>query len=343
VARHAAVAASLASLSDERLGALLDAAPVVQTGIGGTAVVLHVDGTPVFVKRVPLTGPERRPEHAGSTANLFGLPPACQYGIGSPGFGGWREVAANVMTTRWVLERDCEDFPLLHHWRVLPGTAPVPDELADIEERVGFWGGSTAVRDRLGALARCTAAVVLCLEFVPHTLHDWLSDRLAAGDDGMPAAAAMAERLRAVMAFMNANGLIHFDGHLRNVLTDGTRLYVADLGLATSPGFALDPAERRFLAATAGHDDSYVVTEWVNHLLITAGVPARRRAVADTLRRFADGGALPPMPAAAAAQIRRHAPVALVMNDFYCALFAGAWSTPYPAALSRPGQGHRPA
>lgn len=49
----------------------------------------------MFVKRVPLTDLERRPENVRSTANLFELPLFCHYGIGGPGFGldsseGWR-------------------------------------------------------------------------------------------------------------------------------------------------------------------------------------------------------------------------------------------------------------
>jgi len=89
--RYAAVAESLALLSDRRLRDLLDGSAVVGTGIGGTTSVVHVDGKPVFVKQVPLTDLERRPEHVMSTANLFDLPLGCQYGVGSPSFGVWRE------------------------------------------------------------------------------------------------------------------------------------------------------------------------------------------------------------------------------------------------------------
>ena len=46
-----------------------------------------------------------------STANVFQLPPFCHYGIGSPGGGVWREVAAHTMTTNWVLAKKCGSFP----------------------------------------------------------------------------------------------------------------------------------------------------------------------------------------------------------------------------------------
>src|SRR5262245_16706023 len=102
LARYDAVATSLALLSDRRLAALVDGAPLVGSGIGGSAVSLEIDGTPVFAKRVPLTDLERRPDNVMSTANLFQLPTFYQYGVGSAGFGAWRELAAHQMTTNWV-------------------------------------------------------------------------------------------------------------------------------------------------------------------------------------------------------------------------------------------------
>lgn len=41
------------------------------------------------------------------------------------------------------------------------------------------------------------------------------------------------------ISLMNSPGLIHGDAHLVNILTEGHRLYFADLGLATSDRFAL--------------------------------------------------------------------------------------------------------
>jgi hypothetical protein len=70
--------------------------------------LLEVAGTPVFVRRVPLTDLERRPENVRSTANLFALPVFCQYGLGGPGFGAWRELAVHTMTTNWVLTGEYE-------------------------------------------------------------------------------------------------------------------------------------------------------------------------------------------------------------------------------------------
>ncbi|WP_420824675.1 hypothetical protein [Streptomyces spiramenti] len=83
-ATHGTLSTALALRSDRQLGELVADAPP----LGGTSALLEVEGVPVFVKRVPLTDLERLPEHVRSTANLFGLPGFCQYGVGgSPGSG----------------------------------------------------------------------------------------------------------------------------------------------------------------------------------------------------------------------------------------------------------------
>ncbi|MEV6348689.1 hypothetical protein [Actinoplanes sp. NPDC051851] len=126
---------------------------------------------------------ERAPGSLGSTADLFRLPSFFQYGIGSAGFGVWREVAAHTMTTRWVLDRQYSGFPLLHHWRQLPQT--------------------------------------------------WL-----ATGPGDAAYEFLDRALREGSVFMWSRGMVHFDAHVRNLLTDGHRVYFADCGLAAHTGFA---------------------------------------------------------------------------------------------------------
>jgi hypothetical protein len=328
LARHGAVSTALALLSDRRLRALVDAAPVLATGIGGSTLLVEVGGTPVFVKRVPLTALEARPEHVRSTANLFGLPTFYQYGVGSAGFGAWRELAAHVMTTDWVLAGEWEAAPLLHHHRVLAGPPAGEPDAAELDRSVAYWHGSAAVRARLEALAQAPAAVLLFLEYLPHNLHEWLTGRAAAGGEALDAACAMVERdLRAGVAAMNERGLLHFDAHFRNILTDGGRLYFADLGLAVSPRFELSAAERDFLARNASHDAAYAVTQLVNWLVTALSGTADRDAY---IRRCAGGGDPVGLPASAAAVVLRHAPVAAVVNAFYRKLYGESRTTPYP-------------
>ncbi|WP_327312854.1 hypothetical protein [Streptomyces sp. NBC_01235] len=155
-ADHHALANSLGRLSDAELTALVDSGVPLGTGIGGQVLRVEVDGRQVFVKRIRLTEAELRPGRAQSTANVFGLPSFCHYGIGdvgSPAFGAWREPAVHTMTTDWVLSGRFMGFPLTYHWRVLPdGPRPLPDELADVDRVVAYWGGSPGLRERVEAL-----------------------------------------------------------------------------------------------------------------------------------------------------------------------------------------------
>ena len=119
---HRTVSAALARLSDDHLAARVADAPVDSVGIGGAAARIDIDGVPVFVKRIALT--DRELAHPRSTVNLFDVPLYCQYGLSrwaGPGFGAWRELAANEITTAAVLSGRTGAFPLLYHWRVLPG------------------------------------------------------------------------------------------------------------------------------------------------------------------------------------------------------------------------------
>ncbi|MFC5155972.1 protein kinase family protein [Streptomyces amakusaensis] len=333
---HGAVSTSLALYGDRALGELVDAAVPIGSGIGGKSALLEVGGVPVFVKRVPLTDLDLRPEHIRSTANLFGLPVFCQYGIGAiggPGFGAWRELAAHTMTTNWVLAAEHEGFPLMYHWRVLPDSAPLPEELADVERAVAYWGGGAGVRRRIEALERSSASVALFLEYIPQNLHQWLGTRVAAGDRSTDLACAMVEReLAAGVSFMNARGLLHFDAHFENILTDGRRLYFSDYGLALSSRFALSGPEADFFDRNQVYDRCYTAAYLVNWLVTALhGYEVGDRDGRGALvRAYAEGERPTGIPEGAAAVIARHAPIAAVVSDFNREFRLRSRRTPYP-------------
>jgi hypothetical protein len=137
------------------------------------------------------------------------------------------------------------------------------------------------------------------------------------------------------VAFMNGQELMHFDGHFGNILTDGERLYIADLGLATSPRFDLSAAEIEFVERNRSHDIGYALMRLVNWLVTNLcgvrvprnGVPAERDAY---IRACAAGEEPVGAPRAVAARIRRYAPVAAAVNDFYFDLYGTSRTTPYP-------------
>jgi hypothetical protein len=81
-----------------------------------------------------------------------------------------------MIVTDGVLAGETRGFPLLYHWRVLPGRSPVAAEHADVDAAVAALGGSPAVRARLEALATASRSLVLFCEYIPHPMGGWLSE-----------------------------------------------------------------------------------------------------------------------------------------------------------------------
>ncbi|GAA2227901.1 hypothetical protein GCM10010413_24700 [Promicromonospora sukumoe] len=177
--------------------------------------------------------------------------------------------------------------------------------------------------------------MTLFLEYFPHDLHDWLGTQIEAGGEAAERACAMVEaELESGVAFMNFRGLLHFDGHFQNILTDGERLYFADYGLAISSRFDLDPDEAVFLDDHHGYDQAYTATHLVNWLAVALHGydPDSRRAF---VRACARGVVPGNVPTALAAVLLRYAPVAAVVGDFYRQFQRESRLTPFPLEAVR--------
>ena len=245
----------LTELSDWQLLQMIDTGAPVHQGIGGRSTRLDIESCPVFAKKIPLTDLERQDNLRLCTANIFHLPLYCQYGVGSPGFGAWREVVAHMTATDWVLTGQCASFPILYHWRVLPSSNREPmnmDEWGNLDNFVKFWDGDEAVRKRVQAIDSASFDLVLLLEYIPQTLYDWLTARLS-GEEGeaAPALKFVEENLKTTNLFMQSKGFVHFDAHFKNILTDGRLIYVSDFGLALASQFDLSPEESLFSNGTS--------------------------------------------------------------------------------------------
>lgn len=328
--RHRRVSDALAALGDAELSAL--------AGAAGSATV-EVAGGPVFVKRVPLTDLELA--HSRSTANLFDLPMVChfffgvptitRFGFGGPAFNAWRELAANLIITDGVLAGETEAFPLLYHWRVLPGRPPLAAGPAELEELVAALDGSPAVRARLEGLRDATHSLIMISEQLPHPVTDWLrEDPIARADD-------FERQLLEIVGFLRDRELLHLDGQLGNMRSDGERIYYTDFGLATSPRFDLTASERDFVGTIATSDADYSSQRLVHWLAVAVcGVPDPKapgqdwRARAEFVRRCAEGDLPPGLPPVASGILNRHAATAWRTFSFYRRLFNDDRRTPYP-------------
>ena len=331
LAQHKTLAAELGRASDTQLQALVEAATPAHVGVGARAVRVALAGRPVFVKLVPLAALEMQPGHRRSTANLFQLPGYFQYGIGSVGFGAWRELAAHQRATQWVKDQASTDFPLLHHWRVLPGLnlGRVSDEgdtyfargLADLP-------GAARIRSRFESTRAPAAHLALFVEWFPQHLLDWLRGELLIGGDRAARSIQFVERgLARMHAFMGREGFVHFDAHFENIVTDGQSMCLSDFGLASCTGFALDAQESNFLSAHRDYDRCRSALALVHCIASTFGdggpwasqladptFLARVDACSRVVRELLD----------------RYSPVALALREFSLLLLNDSKLTPYP-------------
>lgn len=322
-----ALAKRLGAMSDEALAALVAPGAAQWRVSWGASGAIEVDGQAVFVKKISLSDLERRPENHRSTANLFDLPLFYQYGVGSAGFGAWRELGALTTASEWALSGACEHFPLVYHWRVLPRSAPAltPAWRHSVQDMVAYWNGSDAVRARLEGMFNATAAVVVFLEHAPHDLAGWLSRKLTGGRfaGGVEADIHRAiGQIRDATAFMNERGMLHFDLHAYNLLSDGEQVLVGDFGLALSDQFDLSREERNFFETHRQYDRAYVdwaIAQWLS------------------LRPFPPFAWLaelpnwPVRPPALQAETDYRRPVADIIGAFFAKLRENK-TTPYPAA-----------
>ena len=326
LSEHEALGARLAAMPDDELRGRLEA---VEGPTGwDTSRTISVGGRSVFAKAVPVTARELA---AGpTTRNLFGLPTFYSYGVGSAGFGVWRELDVHQRTTGWVRDGAHGGFPLLHHHRVLalPGQArPMAPE--ELDRYVAYWDGSEAVRAFRQARQGATHAVVLCLEFVPHALRDWITEHAEA----LP---SVLQGVQTTTGFLRSQGIVHFDVHLGNVLTDGEQTWLTDFGLALDEGWELDDDERAFHKAHRHYDDAEFITCLYRPLKDRVGRwsdPERARATAlvggvelpdvvDGLEELRRAGLID-LPAAAAELLVRQEPLRRWMGGFFDRLRAG--------------------
>ncbi len=316
--------------SDHKLTLLIEEAKPLHCGYGGSSALTTVDDAPVFVKKIPLTNLERQPEHFMSTSNIFGLPLFYQYGVGSTGFGAWRDLTAHIMTTNWVLSDQCANFPILYYWRILPCPSAnnIGKAVEDIDGDIQYWDNSSAVRKRLEGIRDASAQLVLFLEYIPSTLSQWLKHQLDIDADG--AISFVDNQLVETTNFLNTRSFVHFDPHFNNMLTDGDRLYFTDFGLALSAEFDLADDELIFLSKHQNYDRCASIASMI-HCIVTKfyGQENWHLKLRSLLSDRTKSNEVPPPVASA---IEQYGQLALKFRDeFFNSLQTKTKSTPYPA------------
>jgi len=216
-------------------------------GWGGTHTI-KVGVDKVFVKRLLLT--ELEYKNLFSTANLYDMPTYYNYGVGSAGFGAFRELVTHVKTTSWVLDGSHANFPIMYHYRIVP-TAGEPTVLGEErhQEYIRYWGSNSGIDRYIRERCKATHEVIVFLEHFPHVLYHWLPKNLDKTE-------SLTNEMLATTEFLRAKGIIHFDAHFGNIVTDGVHPYLTDYGLALDGSFSLSAEERRFFKRHRDYDDA---------------------------------------------------------------------------------------
>ncbi|MBT6539178.1 MAG: hypothetical protein HOL58_06800 [Francisellaceae bacterium] len=323
---------TLACISNRQLEQVLADGKAMHKGIGGTSLQIEIDNTPVFVKKVPLTDLELLPENYMSTANIFNLPMCYQYGIGSAGFGAWRELAAHVMTTNWVITGQCPNFPIMYHWRILKD---VDNKIISNEEQVAldkdtaYWENNQEIHDRLKAKDLASHHIYLFMEFIPSHLYDWLKQQLLDNKDAAIEAVKLVEhQIQETNDFMDSQNFLHMDAHFENILTDGKQLYYSDFGLALSDKFTLSNIEKHFIKDNANYDYASSAVNLM-HTVLTSYLGKNNWDM--ILSKFTDPKFDINIPISVKRLLSKYHGVALKMHEFYKAIQRDK-STPFPSS-----------
>ncbi|HNB51155.1 MAG TPA: hypothetical protein PK530_04400 [Anaerolineales bacterium] len=240
---------ALAYLTPDQLRThLQDAASAHGWGVNHT---ITLGKNKVFVKTIPVTDLELA--HPFATKNLYDLPTYYNYGVGSAGLGVWRELVAHIKTTNWVLSGACENFPLMYHYRIVPRMGDYSAVDPEQHERyVTYWNGNANIGQYMLDRWNAKHELVLFLEHFPHVLNTWMGKHLDQLDSFLA-------ELRKTVTFLRKNGLIHFDAHVGNTVTDGKRPYLTDFGLVLDKQFDLSENERAFFKKNTYYDEAEIL------------------------------------------------------------------------------------
>ncbi|MEM7365850.1 MAG: hypothetical protein AAF525_17665 [Pseudomonadota bacterium] len=246
--RYFELSTQIARLSDKAL-----LRKVRQTGTGdsgwGVTQVIEIGDHRIFVKRIPVTDKELMNPY--STRNHYQMPLWYNYGVGSAGFGVFREIFSHIKTTNWVLSGECTDFPMTYHHRIVRDSLPLntldeenEQELADYQR---YWGHSKRIGQYLRDRALTRHQVLLFLEWQPLAAGPWL---MRNPRRTIP----VLEQMMRVTEFLQQHHVVHFDAHMMNILSDGKRSFLTDFGLVLDGEFDLNEQEHAFLAQHRQYD-----------------------------------------------------------------------------------------
>lgn len=312
--QHFKLSSQIAGLNDVQLQNLLGSSKGKTSNSGyGANQTLNLGVANIFVKRIPITDIEYR--NLFSTKNLYALPTYCSYGIGSPGFNVFRELLTYIKTTHWVLAGEISTFPLLYHYRILPLSGQRENvDTQQLREYVEYWNNCENVGQYVIDRANASYELFLFLEHIPYVLAPWLQENPSRLQKAL-------NDLKTAIDFLRSKGIIHFDAHFYNALTDGKQTYLADFGLVLDRSFALTKEEESFFEDHTFYDYGEILRN-LGHLIRPIYKACPENDKRRIMEKYGIEEGLPPYKASAILldNIEHiHADRILELDDFYVA------------------------
>ena len=131
----------------------------------------------------------------------------------------------------------------MHHYRIVK-KAKKPRKLTKSKikkhnEYVKYWNSSKRIDHYILERKSAEYEIVIFLEYVPHIFMKWLKPNVSRINE-------MTGKVFKAFEFLRSKGIIHFDAHFANILTDGKNIFLTDFGLALDKEYKLNNNEREF-------------------------------------------------------------------------------------------------
>lgn len=234
----------LAHFDNEKLNTILKKDSIKKSW--GKINIINLDEFKIFIKRIPLT--ELEYKNLFSTKNLYNLPTFYNYGVGSAGFGAFRELVTHIKTTNWVLSKECENFPLMYHYRIIENDQNnIEIDYDKHNNYIKKWNNDQNISNYIICRKKAKYEIVLFLEYIPFVISNWLNKNTHKVKE-------LVTQITNTIDFLIKKEIIHFDIHNGNVLTDGDTFYLTDYGLTLDRNFQLTKKEKEFFDNNSYYD-----------------------------------------------------------------------------------------
>jgi len=230
------------ALSEKELSELLDTGG--KKSGWGWSCEFEFAGRDFFAKGIPLT--ELELNNPGSTANLYQLPVFYHYGVGSAGFGAYRELQAQLKLSDFVLSGQCPHFPLLFHTRTVKIDRAVPGKSLEASY-FEYWDNNDAIRHYVGEREKARLEVVMILEHFDLTVNEWILSH----QTHIP---LLGKQMKETCSFLESRGMLHMDLHFKNLVYKECLFALVDYGLVMDREHEMNQEEQEFFQTHQGYD-----------------------------------------------------------------------------------------